>query len=158
MAVSKHALEELYTTRYASFRRALTPVAGSYETAHDVVQEAFARALAARRQCRSRHTLAAWVWRIAWRVALERRDTTREVPFEDAFVSTLVEPADDPELERALAALPPRRRLIFFLRYFADFSYAEIAAACEISEGTVAAALASARAELAKSLRTEASA
>ena len=155
MSVSKKVLEELYCERYASFRRALTPVAGSYEAAHDVVQEAFARALARRRQCRDEAAVAGWVWRIAWNVALGRRDGGREVPFEDAFVATLVEPADDPGLEQALAVLPPRRRLIFFLRYFADFSYAEIATACEISEGTVAAALARARAELGAALGSE---
>src|SRR5579884_4290178 len=104
----------------------------------------------------TRQTLAAWVWRIAWNVALERRDEGREVPFEEAFVETLVEPADDPQLEAALDRLPARRRLIFFLRYFADFSYAEIAEACEITQGTVGAALAHARAELADSLRSEA--
>ena len=156
MPVSKQAIEDLYCTRYEGFWRALAPIAGSYELARDVVQEAFARALACRRQCRSEVSLPAWVWRIAWRVALESRDIGREVPFEEAFVATLVDPADDPQLERALASLPARRRLIFFLRYFADFSYAEIAEACQISEGTVAAALAHARAELAESLRAEA--
>jgi RNA polymerase sigma-70 factor (ECF subfamily) len=157
MSVSKRALEELYRERYAGFRRALTPITGSYEAAHDVVQEAFARALARRHQCRDEAALGAWVWRIAWNVALDRRAAGREVPFEEAFVATLVEPADDTELEAALGGLPPRRRLIFFLRYFADFSYAEIAAACEISEGTVAAALARARAEVAAGLGSEAS-
>jgi RNA polymerase sigma-70 factor (ECF subfamily) len=156
MAVSKRALEQLYRERYAGYRRALTPITGSYETAHDVVQEAFARALSRRRQCREEAALAGWVWRIAWHVALDRRAGGREVPFEEAFVGTLVEPADDPMLARALAALPPRRRLIFFLRYFADFTYGEIAAACEISEGTVAAALAHAREELVTALRDEA--
>ena len=156
MAVSKSDLEQLYGERYATFRRALAPIAGSYEAAHDVVQEAFARALARRRQCRDEQALAAWVWRIAWNVALDRRPGGREVSFEDAFVATLVDPADDPELDSALSALPPRRRLIFFLRYFADFSYAEIAAACEISEGTVAAALARARDDLAIALGTKA--
>jgi RNA polymerase sigma factor (sigma-70 family) len=156
MAAGKSALERLYGERYAAFRRALTPIAGSYEEAHDVVQEAFARALTRRRQCRDEAALAAWVWRIAWNVALDRRAGGREVPFEEAFVATLVAPADDPELNRALAALPPRRRLIFFLRYFADFSYAEIAAACEISEGTVAAALAHARDDLAAALGSKA--
>jgi RNA polymerase sigma-70 factor (ECF subfamily) len=156
MAVGQSALERLYGERYAAFRRALTPIAGSYEAAHDVVQEAFARALARRHQCHDEAALAAWVWRIAWNVALDRRASGREVPFEEAFVATLVEPADDPELDRALAALPPRRRLIFFLRYFADFSYAEIAAACEISEGTVAAALARARTDVAAALGTKA--
>jgi DNA-directed RNA polymerase specialized sigma24 family protein len=42
-----------------------------------------------------------------------------------------------------------------FLRYFADFSYAEISAACEVSEGTVAATLAQAHQSLAASLSPE---
>jgi DNA-directed RNA polymerase specialized sigma24 family protein len=46
MAASKAEIESLYRERYLGFRRALATVTGSYETAHDVVQEAFARALA----------------------------------------------------------------------------------------------------------------
>jgi DNA-directed RNA polymerase specialized sigma24 family protein len=42
-----------------------------------------------------------------------------------------------------------------FLRYFADLSYAEIAAVCGISEGTVAAALAQAKAALQESLEQD---
>ena len=51
--------------------------------------------------------------------------------------------------------LSPQRRLIVFLRYFADLSYAEIASLCEISEGTVAATLAHAHADLLKDLQPE---
>ena len=39
-----------------------------------------------------------------------------------------------------------------FLRYFADLSYAEIAEACAVSEGTVAATLAQARDQLLEAL------
>jgi RNA polymerase sigma factor (sigma-70 family) len=48
--------------------------------------------------------------------------------------------------------LAPRRRLVVFLRYFADLPYREIAALAGISEGTVAATLSQARAALADSL------
>jgi RNA polymerase sigma factor (sigma-70 family) len=51
-----------------------------------------------------------------------------------------------------LRSLPPRRRLVVFLRHYADLSYAEIASACGIAEGTVAATLAQARADLAAAL------
>ena len=47
-----------------------------------------------------------------------------------------------------MRALPPRRRLVVFLRYFADLSYAEIAEIAGVSEGTVAATLAQAKEEL----------
>jgi RNA polymerase sigma factor (sigma-70 family) len=70
----------------------------------------------------------------------------------EAFEPVVVEPERDPELEAALRSLPPRKRLVVFLRYFADLSYADIAEACGISEGTVAATLAQARATLLEEL------
>jgi RNA polymerase sigma factor (sigma-70 family) len=44
-----------------------------------------------------------------------------------------------------LRALTPKRRLVVFLRYFADLQYSEIARICGMSEGTVAATLSQAR-------------
>jgi len=146
-------LEALYETRYVSFRNALATVTGSRESARDAVQEAFARALAAPARERGEAHLAAYVWKIAFRVALEQRRRTGAPPA--ALEPQLLEPERDPELAAALRALPPRRRLIVFLRYFGDFSYAEIAAACEVSEGTVAAALAQAHAQLRAELEPE---
>lgn len=148
-------LEQLYAERYVSFRNALATVSGSRESARDAVQEAFARALAGREQRRDDGCLAAWVWKIALRVALENRRRTEARRLEDLPQPELLEPERDPELAAALRRLPPRRRLIVFLRYFGDFSYAEIAHACDVSEGTVAAALAQARAELRAGLQPE---
>jgi hypothetical protein len=45
------AIEGLYQQRYARFHGVLSTIAGSYETGHDAVQEAFARALAKRSDC-----------------------------------------------------------------------------------------------------------
>jgi DNA-directed RNA polymerase specialized sigma24 family protein len=50
MAASGEELEALYRERYLGFRRALAAATGSYELAHDVVQEAFARALTQRQK------------------------------------------------------------------------------------------------------------
>jgi RNA polymerase sigma-70 factor (ECF subfamily) len=148
------AIEELYRERYVGFRNALATVTGSYDSAHDAVQEGFARALANRRQFRGDGSLAAWVWRITLRAALEAKDK-REVSAHDVLDPLLVAPERNPSLTTALAGLPPRRRLIVFLRYFADFSYADIAAACDVSEGTVAATLAQAHQALAAILEPE---
>jgi RNA polymerase sigma-70 factor (ECF subfamily) len=148
------AIEELYRERYVGFRNALATVTGSYDSAHDAVQEGFARALANRRQFRGDGSLAAWVWRITLRAALEAKDK-REVSAHDVLDPLLVAPERSPSLTTALAGLPPRRRLIVFLRYFADFSYADIAAACDVSEGTVAATLAQAHQALAAILEPE---
>jgi RNA polymerase sigma-70 factor (ECF subfamily) len=148
---TREQIEALYRDRYRGFRRGLAAMTGSFEVAHDVVQEAFARALAHRSSYRGEAPLGAWVWGIAIRVAQEERRGTRPAPLSEADLG-LVDPAHDPELGDALRALPPRRRLIFFLRYFADMSYREIAAVCEISEGTVAASIAQSRASIARAL------
>jgi RNA polymerase sigma factor (sigma-70 family) len=144
-------LERLYRERYFGFRAALATVTGSYDTARDAVQEGFARALANQHQFKG-GSLAAWVWRIAFNSALESRKA-REVPGE--VEPQLVDANRDPELAAALRQLSPRRRLIVFLRYFADLSYAEIAEVCEVSPGTVAATLAQAKETLAAALDVE---
>lgn len=139
-------LEQLYRDRYVGFRNALAPICGSQEAAHDVVQEAFAIALRKKRQLRRAEALAPWVWRIAYRLALRehRRPSAAELPDD----LTILEPDRDPALAAAIRSLPAKRRLVLFLRYYAGFSYAEVAAALEISEGTVAATLAQAHAAL----------
>ena len=57
--------------------------------------------------------------------------------------------------DAAIRALSPRRRLIVFLRYFADLPYAQIAEICHVSEGTVAATLSQAHEQLADALNME---
>jgi RNA polymerase sigma-70 factor (ECF subfamily) len=157
MAASAESIEELYRSRYASFRGGMATITGSYDTALDVVQEAFALALRDREQFRGEGSLAAWVWRIAFRVALGGRSKRRYLPGLEELVAAapLPLPERDPELAEALKRLPPQRRLIVFLRYFADLSYSEIASLCEISEGTVSATLAHARADLLNDLERE---
>ncbi|HEU6445378.1 MAG TPA: RNA polymerase sigma factor [Gaiellaceae bacterium] len=151
MDARTEALERLYRERYVSFRNGIAPVVGSYEEARDVVQEAFVRALRSRKDFRGEGSLQAWVWRIALRVALEKRRRGHDASI-DVVDPELVESERDPELAAALRRLPPRKRLVVFLRYFADLSYAEIAEIGGISEGTVAAALNQARAALLEQL------
>jgi RNA polymerase sigma-70 factor (ECF subfamily) len=148
------ALEQLYRDRYRMFRDVLAGVVGSHDVAREVVQEAFARALRERRQFRGEGSLEAWVWRIAVNVALKLRHDLRrgwELDSEPAAP----EARSDPDVRAAVQSLPPRRRLVVFLRYFADLSYAEIAEVINVSEGTVAATLAQARAELEARLEPE---
>jgi RNA polymerase sigma-70 factor (ECF subfamily) len=148
------AIEELYRERYTRFRNGVAPVAGSYEAAHDAVQEGFTRALRSSRQYRGRGSLEGWVWRIVLRTALEQRRPGEEVPL-DEIDPAFVEPERDFALAAAVQSLPPRRRLIVFLRYFADLPYQTIAEVLEIDEGTVAATLAQARQALALILDQE---
>jgi RNA polymerase sigma-70 factor (ECF subfamily) len=148
------AIERLYRERYTAFRNGLATITGSYESARDAVQEAFARALKQRATLRQDESLEAWVWRIAIRTALEQRGV-EHAKLNGSLNPALPEPERDPELAEAVRSLPPRRRLVVFLRYFADLSYADIAAVCEISEGTVAATLAQAQTTLRERLERE---
>ena len=145
------ALEELYRDRYTTFRDVLAGIVGSHDLAREVVQEAFARALRERRRFRGDGTLEAWVWKIAVNVALKQR---RSVAGEQQLAhEPSAEPRSHrPEVREAILALPPRRRLVIFLRYFADLSYREIAEITGVSEGTVAATLSQAHSELAANL------
>jgi RNA polymerase sigma-70 factor (ECF subfamily) len=142
------AIEELYRECYTRFRNGVAPVAGSYEAARDAVQEGFARALRRSGQYSGEGSLEGWVWRIVLRTALEQRQPDEELPL-DQLDPVFVEPERDFALTTAVHALPPRRRLVVFLRYFADLPYGTIAEALEIDEGTVAATLAQARQALA---------
>jgi RNA polymerase sigma-70 factor (ECF subfamily) len=138
------ALEELYRSRYPRFLNTLATITGSWESAHDAVQEAFARAYARRKSWREESSLETWVWRIALRTALGFRGDFQEARLNGSFDPALVEPERDPALADALLKLSPKRRLVVFLRYFADLPYAEIARICGTTEGTVAATLAQA--------------
>jgi RNA polymerase sigma factor (sigma-70 family) len=143
-------LEALYRERYAGFRAALASVVGSYDEARDVVQDAFAAALADIGSFRGEGTLEAWVMRIGLRLAIRRRNRREGgTAIEEAWaVAALVEPDRDPALACAIRQLSERRRLVVFLHYYADLSYASIGELAGISEGTVAATLAQARTAL----------
>jgi RNA polymerase sigma-70 factor (ECF subfamily) len=147
------AIEELYRQRYGRFRDGVATITGDRESARDVVQETFARALRKRRSFRGEGSLEAWVWRIALRTAREHVGRRPGVSLNGSVPAALDEPHRDPALADALQTLPPKRRLIVFLRYFADLSYAQIAEVCGVSEGTVGATLAQARAALEAELR-----
>lgn len=149
----ERALEELYRARYRTFEAVLATVTRDREAARDAVQEAFAVALARRRQFRGEGSLEGWVWKIALRLAAPRSLAWR--PQTERLDPVMPELEVDPALSAAIRTLPPRRRLFVFLRYFGDLSYEQIAQACGVSRGTVAAALAQARTELATLLEGE---
>jgi RNA polymerase sigma-70 factor (ECF subfamily) len=152
-------LEDLYREKYFGFRNALATITGDQQSAHDVLQEAFVRAIKHQKSFRGEGTLAGWVWRIAFRLALRHKCRRRSLFDSDLDLSlldpSLPEPSLHPDLALAIRELPPRQRLFIFLRYFADLEYSDIAEACDVSVGTVGAALAKARGTLLGSLSRE---
>jgi RNA polymerase sigma-70 factor, ECF subfamily len=159
MGLRRREIALLYESRYVGFRNALAMLTGSYESAADVVQEAFAEALRQRRTFRGEGTPEAWIWSIAARIALRERARRRREPVGNDGRTPegelpLIEPIHDPAVADALRALSERRRLITFLHYFADLSYEQIAEICDVTPGTVAATLAQARDALRLALET----
>jgi len=146
--VSVAALERVYRTRYAALCRMATAVTGDLERGHEAVQEGFARALQGRASFRGDATAATWVWRIVLRAALDTRREPFDAPLTEDVEVTLPFAERDPALARAVADLAPRRRLIVFLRYYADLDLRQIAAVVGVAEGTVSATLAQAHAAL----------
>jgi RNA polymerase sigma factor (sigma-70 family) len=154
MSLSPEELERIYLARYGPFRHGAAAILGDYERAHDAVQDAFARALAQRARFRG-GSPEAWIWRIVERCALDLRRTAGALELDERFEPELPGESRDAELGAAVRRLPPRRRLVVFLRYFADLPYAEIARLADIDEGTVGATLAAAHADLRAALETE---
>lgn len=141
-------LEAVYRDGYSRFVRVATALTGDEQTARDAVHDAFVRAVRHRRRYDGHGSLTGWVWRIvtnaARRAASEQRRPVRELAERAATNGH----ERDEEVRALITALPERQRLVLFLRYYADLSYEEIAAALELSPGTVGATLHAAHAAL----------
>ena len=142
--------DELFAAEYPRLVRSLG-VAFEPVAAADAVQEAFIQADGIWDSLRTYDDPAAWVRRVALNRLLNgdrdrrRRDeilaTIRPVPDDDLTTELL-------DLRRAVAALPDRMRAAVCLHYLADLPVAEVAAALDVSEGTVKSNLHDARTRL----------
>lgn len=157
MELTIEEIQRVYEARQSGFVLAATALVKSPEAARDAVQEGFAQALVSRHKWRG-GSVEAWIWRIVQRKALDEiRRRKRNVALDQEFETHGVLSENHSGLSEAVAALPPRRRAMVFLHYFADLAYPDIAKLCGVSDGTVAATLAQARAELSGLLEKEVS-
>jgi RNA polymerase sigma-70 factor, ECF subfamily len=144
-------LEALYRDEYHRFLRVALAVLRDEEHAVDAVQEAFAAAVQKRAKFRGEGPLEAWVWRMVVNAALKERarPKTAELPELDVAAAT------DEHVTSAemITRLPERQRLALFLRYYADLDYRSIAAALNVTPGTVAATLNAAHASFRRLLQ-----
>jgi RNA polymerase sigma-70 factor (ECF subfamily) len=152
---SLEAIERLYRSRLADFRRVATAVTGERELGDEAVQEGFAQAVRARAGFRGQGSLEAWVWRIVLNAARsQRRRGLPALPAEPAASNGHVDDRAE-GVRSAIALLSERQRLALFLHYYADLDYAAIGEALGIASGTVGATLHSARAALRRVLEEE---
>lgn len=139
---SLESLESLYRTRFDAFVRTASAITNSHESGHDAVHDAFVSAVRERSKYRADGTLEAWVWRIVLRSALKhrrRRDVLAEEPPDAIWTDTHHD--GSAELRAAVVELPPRQRLMVFLRYYGDLDYRTIADLTGVQTGTVGAEL-----------------
>lgn len=146
MAHDRHAGLSLLLPRLFAFARTML---GDAEAAHDLVQEAAARALEALRVPGDPSAYRAWMFRIVRNAALDelrrrRAPGAAEVlpvdlwRYDDARIAKIT-------VEQGLAALGPAHREIISLIDIAGFSYSDAAELLGIPVGTVMSRLARAR-------------
>lgn len=148
MTPEPHAALTALLPRLVAFARTIV---GDRELARDLVQEAAARALAARRMPDQPQAYRAWMFRIVRNAALDelrsRRasldslqppDTIDLWRFDNARIAKIT-------VDQGLATLAPEHRDIIALVDIAGFSYAEAAEVIAVPVGTVMSRISRAR-------------
>jgi RNA polymerase sigma factor (sigma-70 family) len=152
---SFETVEALFAAEHDRLVVALA-VAFDPTSAEDAVQEAF---VAADRRWRTVRTLedpAGWVRRVAINRLLNgRRDRRRRAEILELVRAPSADDLTDDllDLRSVLMQLPDRMRTVTCLYYLADLSVDEVAAALDISAGTVKSTLHDARARMRSSLK-----
>lgn len=146
MAPDTHSALSALLPRLVAFARTIV---GNPDTARDLVQEAVARALSARRVPDATAAYRAWMFKIVRNAALDelrrkRREPIEHEPavdlwrFDNACIAKIT-------VEQGLATVAPAHREIIALIDIAGFSYAEAAEVLNVPIGTVMSRITRAR-------------
>ena len=150
------AFEDLYRKHAARMKSMAFNLLGNSTDAEDAVQEAFLRVYRHRSSFRGHARLSSWLFRVLINACHDlgrQRRRHRETTDLDS-AAPLLPPApqvDHPlrlTLERGLAGLSDRQRLVFLLFEVEGFRHREIAEILDIAEGTSKYALFEAKRQL----------
>jgi RNA polymerase sigma-70 factor (ECF subfamily) len=154
----REAQQRLYECCHRRVYRLLVRMVGR-SGADDLLQQVFLQVFRTLSQFSGQSRFETWLYRVSVNESLQhlrKQRRRRWVSLESDFMDH--EPDQERDLdhkelmERALARLEPELRSLFLLREAEKQSYAEIAAALQLPEGTVASRLSRARQLLKQSL------
>jgi RNA polymerase sigma-70 factor, ECF subfamily len=154
--VASHAdAESLFAAHQPGLLRYLRRAVGHGETARDLMQDVFVRVARSATLPPTDDERRAWIFRIARNLAIDHR-RRHEVRFASGGAVDAARPAAQDTtaaVNEALATLEPLDRDVFLLRESAGLSYAEIAAACDLTVPAVRSRIHRARLALRARLR-----
>ena len=127
----------LYREHYPRLVRTLELAGLGRAGAEDTAQEAFSRTLTHWRRVRNGTNPPGYVFRCAFRLARRQLEDTPLVEDPVGTLDVASDAALHVDLERGLAAMPPRRRACALLCLAAGVSTKDAARALGIAEGTV---------------------
>lgn len=155
---SDTAMGDLYQACYRRLVAQLYAFTNDLVEAQDVVQEAFARALARPHGLANVDNPEAWLRTVAINVIRRRwrrRKLLDAILLRDRPVARVTEPGPEPDnsdLRAALALLPRPFREVIVLHYLADLPVDEVAEVLDVPVGTVKSRLSRGRSALAAHL------
>lgn len=153
---SNERYEWFFKAEYPQVVRSAYLVMYDADGARDVAQEAFVQLLRHWSKVSRYDKPEAWVRRVAIRLAVKAAKKQKRLsPFEEAADAPTKETLADPDLARAVAALPGNQRAAVVLFYFEDRPVSEIAEILQCSAATVKVHLHRARKKLAERLGEE---
>ena len=124
---------------------------GSHEDTDDILQETFVKVWRALPGFRGDSSVKTWLWRIATNEALSflrKQQVRAALRFESLDTTAALMVDSDPwfdgdaaqrVLAKAIAALPPKQRSVFCMRYFEELPYEEISRITGTSVGALKA-------------------
>ena len=157
----REAFEQIYHQQVGRIHALCWRLTGDADLAEELTQEAFIRAWRKLHLFSGRSALSTWLHRLTVNVVMAdhrvhavRRQ--RQLPLDDLHSEQLVARRQCTEigldLERAIAALPPRARTVFVLHDVEGYGHAEIAEIAGMATGTSKAHLHRARGLLREAL------
>lgn len=148
---SREAQQRLYECCHQRVYRLLVRMVGM-DDADDLLQQVFLQVFRTLKQFSGQSRFETWLYRVSVNESLQhlrKQRRRRCVSLESDFMDRQPDQERDYDhkelMERALSRLEPELRSLFLLREVEEQSYAEIAAALQIPEGTVASRLSRAR-------------